>query len=295
MTTRRARDTFTGTLRPSDPRRFLVEAMLGAMGADGKIHEGEVASMQRHLEEHEMFLGLNERHHAVLLEMARDAIAFVDNPVARIPAIAKGLPSRLHKLTALAMACEVVVADTFVDRSEVVYLKTLRRALRISGPEFEEMFLAAREKRSAQDLDVRVAHLRELVPSIVELFALRSLSLGTLIPAHRAQIAELLAALPDLEVRDQDLAQLVEKAYSRMHFAMDLEAEIQKLANAMPSPTDRYWATVYLMCADTISAAHWRSNPFLASIQRIFALDPADLDFAAGDAAGFASVLPRVG
>ena len=66
--TRRARDTFTGQLRPNDPRRFLVEAMLGAMGADGKIREEELAAMQRHLEEHEMFAGLNEQHHTVLLE-----------------------------------------------------------------------------------------------------------------------------------------------------------------------------------------------------------------------------------
>src|SRR3954471_24119652 len=145
--TRGARDTFTGTLKPSDPRRFLVEAMLGAMAADGKIQEGELATMQRHLEQHEMFSGLPERHQAVLLELARDAISFAHDPLARIPAIARGLPSRLHKLTALSMACEIVVADTFVDRSEVIYLKTLRRALRIAGPEFEEIFRAAHEKR----------------------------------------------------------------------------------------------------------------------------------------------------
>lgn len=292
--TRRARDTFTGTLRTNDPRRFLVEAMLGAMGADGKIHEGELATMQRYLEEHEMFDGLTERHHAVLLEIARDAISFAGNPLARIPAIAKGLPSRLHKLTALAMACEIVVADTFVDRSEVVYLKTLRRALRIDSPEFEAIFLAAREKRTTGDLDARVAHLRQLVPTIVELFALRSLALGILTPAHRAQIVELLSVLPDLQLRDQELANVVDRAYSRMHFSMDLEAEIQKIANALPSQVDRYWATVYLMCADTISAAQWRSNTFLTWVQRAFALDQADLDLAAGDAAGFASLLPRV-
>lgn len=290
----RARDTLTGTLRPNDPRRFLVEVMLGAMGADGKIHEAELASMQRHLEEHEMFGGLSERQHAVILEIARDALSFAGSPPARIPAIAKGLPSRLHKLTALAMACEVVVADTLIDQSEVAYLEALRRALRIGAQEFEELFLAARERRTARDLDARVAHLRGLVPKIVELFALRSLALGILTPAHRTQIVELLAALPDLDLRDEELAAIVEKAYARMHFSMDLEAEIRAIAKVMPSPVDRYWATVYLMCADTISAAHWRTNPFLAMVQRAFALEHADLDLAASDAAGFASVLPRM-
>ncbi len=292
--TRRARDTFTGKLRTNDPRRFLVEAMLGAMGADGKIHEGELASMQRHLEEHEMFCGLSDGHHAVLVELARDSISFAHGPLARIPAIATGLPSRLHKLTALSMACEVVVADTFIDQSEVLYLQTLRGALRIAAEEFEEIFLAAREKRSARDLDARVAHLRELVPRIVELFALRSLARGTLTPAHREQIVELLAALPDIELRGRELATIIEKAYARMHFSLDLEAETYKIASAMPSPVDRYWATVYLMCADTVSAVNWRTNPFLTLIQRAFALGHVDLDLAAGDAARFASVLPRV-
>jgi hypothetical protein len=290
--TRRARETFTGTLRPNDPRRFLVETMLAAMGADGKIHEGEVISMQRHLEEHEIFSGLTERHHDVLLGIARDALSF-SSPLGRIPAVAKGLPTRLHKLTGLAMACEVVVADTFIDQKEVIYLKTLRRALRIDRDDFEAMFQAAKDKQSARDLDARVARLRELVPSIVELFALRSLALGILTPAHRARMGELLAALPDLELRDKgELAKLVETTYGRMHFSMDLEAAIQKLARALPGAVDRYWAVVYLMCADLDAAAHWRTNPFLMSVQRIFALDPADLDLAPSDAAGIVSILP---
>lgn len=290
--TRRARDTFTGTLRPNDPRRFLVEAMLGAMGADGKIHEAELASMQKHLEEHEMFSGLSDRQHAVLLQIARDSITFANSPVGRIPGIAKGLPSRLHKLTALAMACEVVVADTEIDPTEEAYLDILRDALRISVHEFAEIFRAAREKRSTRDLDARVAHLRDLVPKVVELFALRSLGHGVLTPDHRAHIVELLAALPDLAIRDQDLATIVEQAYARMHFSMDLEVELNRIASSLPSPADRYWATVYLMCANTQTAPHWRTSPFLTLVQRAFALADADLDLAATDAAGFASLLP---
>lgn len=292
--TRRARDTFTGTLRPNDPRRFLVEAMLGAMGADGKIHGAELASMQRHLEEHEMFSGLSDRQHAVLLQIARDSITFAKSPVARIPGIAKGLPSRLHKLAALAMACEVVVADTEIDPSEELYLDELRSALRISAQEFNEIFAAARNKQSTRDLDARASHIRALVPTIIELFALRSLGHGILTPAHRAQVTDLIAALPDLEVRDQELAKLVEKSYARMHFSMDLEVELQRIAIVMWSPVDRYWAVVYLMCADTLRAPHWRSSPFLTLLQRYFALADGDLDLAATDASAFASLLPRV-
>lgn len=57
----------------------------------------------------------------------------------------------------------------------------------------------------------------------------------------------------------------------------------------MPSPVDRYWAIVYLRCANTQSAAHWRSSPFLTLVQRAFALGDGDLDLAASDVVGFAS------
>ena len=292
--TRRARDTFTGTLRPNDPRRFLIEAMLGAMGADGKIHEAEIASMQKHIEEHEIFSGLTEQQHAMMLQIAKDAIAFVADPRQRILAIAKGLPSRLHKLTALAMACEVVVADTFIDESEIRYLKILRRALRLDSHDFETIFLAAREKRSQRDLDARLAQLRDLIPSIVDLFALRSLSISNLTPGHRQQIVDLLTALPDFQFRDQDITAIVDRAYSRMHFSMDIEASVQRIAIVMPNLSDRYWALVYLMCADLENAANWRNQPFLAMAQRVFGIDPADLDLGPADAAAFASLLPRV-
>lgn len=291
--TRSAHDTFSGTLRPNDPRRFLVEAMLGAMTADGKVHEGELASIKRHLEEHDFFAQLTERHHEVLLGIARDALSFAKDSVARIPAIAKGLPSRLHKITALSMACEVVVADTLIADTEVRYLKLLRRALRLSSPEFEEMFAAAKEHRCAADLEARAAQLRALVPTIVELFALRSLAIPCLTPEHRTQILELVSAIPDLQLRDRQLMTLLDRAYSRMHFSLDIAAEVGKVAALMPSLSDRYWAVVYLMCADIEGAAHWRMNPFLSLVQRTFGIDPPDLDLAPADAAAFGSLLPR--
>jgi len=49
------------------------------------------------------------------------------------------------------------------------------------------------------------------------------------------------------------------------------------------------------MCADPVGAARWRSSPFLATLQRAFALNETDVDVAASDAVGFASLLPRDG
>lgn len=292
--TKRARETFSGPLRTNDPRRFLVEAMLGAMAADGDVDERELAVMHRHLDEHEMFSGLSERNQAVLLQLARDALKFAGNASARIPAIATGLPGRLHRVTAVAMSCEIVVADDVIDDAERAYLEALRLALRIAPHEFDEIFAAAREHRGARDLDSRVARIRELVPSVVELFALRSLTLLELTPDHRAHARRLIAALPDMALREDELEGLIAQAYGRMHVDLDLDAALMKVAQKVQDRADRYWIVVYLMCAEPAGrAAYWRTNQFLTWLQRVFGLNDGYLDLAASDVAGFASHLPR--
>ncbi len=290
--TRRARETFSGPLRTNDPRRFLVEAMLGAMAADGAVDDRELAVMHRHLDEHEMFSGLSERNQAVLLQLAREALQFSGNALARIPAIVTGLPGRLHRVTALAMACEIVVADDIIDDAERAYLEALRLALRIAPHELTEIFTAAQEHRSARDLDSRMARFRELVPSVVELYALRSLTQLKLTPEHRAQVRNLLSALPDMALREDELAALIDQAYGRMHVDLDLEAAITKIADKVQDRIDRYWVVVYVMCAEPYPA-HWRTNQFITWLQRVFALGDGYLELAAADAAGFASHVPR--
>ena len=41
------KDLLGGGLKPNDPRRFLIEAMVGAMSADGHIDQREQAMMQK--------------------------------------------------------------------------------------------------------------------------------------------------------------------------------------------------------------------------------------------------------
>jgi uncharacterized tellurite resistance protein B-like protein len=282
---RRVRDTFTGTLRPNDPRRFLVEAMLGAMSADGKIHDEELKVMHRHIDEHEIFGGLSEANQKILLDLARDAVLFAGNSLGRIPAIANGLPGRLYRITAVSLACEIVVADTAIESTERTYLDTLRRALRITPQEYEEIFAAAREHRSSRDLDARLGAIRDLVPRAVDLVALRSLHLANLAPPHRKEMSELLGSLPDIALRQEELDKLVEEAYGRMHFSMSVEDMISRVADRVPDPIDRYWLTVYVMCTDPAAAPHWRQNPYFGWLQQAFDIHPDDIDRAARDAA----------
>lgn len=291
---RRASDTIGGTLRPNDPRRFLVEAMLCATAADGNIDDRELAVVHKHLDNHELFSGLSERNQQVLLELARDALKFAKKASARIPAIAAGLPGRIHRVTALAMACEIVVVDGSIDDAELDYLEQLRLALRIAPHEFDTIFEAAKNGRSSRDLDARVTRLRELIPVVCEVMALRGLMIRRLDPDHRNDIHALLAALPDMSLRDNELETLVNGAFAKMHVDLDVEGQLQRLAESKArDPIDRYWIVVYALCAEHPSTLQdWRANTFIRLLQRVFAFTDPYIQLAAQDAAGFAMV-PR--
>src|SRR5687768_3461532 len=137
---KRTRDVIGGALRPNDPRRFLVEAMIGAMNADGKIDERERAVLDRHLAQHDLFAGVATHAAKTLIELATDAINFAGSATARVPHIAKGLTSRIHRITAYAMACEIVQADAEVTHAEMGFLETLRQAVRVAPHEAQQIF-----------------------------------------------------------------------------------------------------------------------------------------------------------
>ena len=100
-----------GGLRPNDPRRFLIEAMVGASTADGAIDERETQQMQKTISEHPMFNGLGAAAAKTLIDLSTDAIKFAGSAIARTSAIARGLPARIHRLAAYGMAAEVSLAD----------------------------------------------------------------------------------------------------------------------------------------------------------------------------------------
>src|SRR5215467_12479050 len=121
-----------GGLKPNDPRRFLIEAMIGAMSADGVVDARESAVIERQIATHPLFKGLGATAARTLIDLSNDAIKFAGSPLGRAPAIAKGLPARIHRLAAYGMAAEVAVADQQVVDGEIHFLEALRIALRIA-------------------------------------------------------------------------------------------------------------------------------------------------------------------
>ena len=290
---KRARDVIGGALRPNDPRRFLVEAMIGAMNADRKIDPREQETIRKRMAEHAMFAGLSPQNANLLLELATDAVNFAGGATGRIPAIAKGLPARLHRFTAMAMACEVVVADDVVEESEVMYLDALRIALRIAPYEAQEVFNAAKDGRALQYIDDRVLRLRSLVPVVAEVFTLRAITLGSLNDEHRFEVRDFLSSIPDLALREHEIDGLLFQSFRRPR-SSGIEAELVQLAQSLPDPVDRYWMVVYSMCAEPIDTLpRWRFIPFLSIVQRAFQIVDADMELAVADAASFPANLPR--
>ncbi len=291
---KRARDVIGGALRPNDPRRFLVEAMIGAMNADRKIDPREQETIRKRMAEHAMFAGLSPQNANLLLELATDAVNFAPGGASgRIAAIAKGLPARLHRFTAMAMACEVVVADEVVEESEVLYLDALRIALRIAPYEAQEVFNAAKDGRALQYIDDRVLRLRGLVPVVAEVFTLRAITLGSLNDEHRFEVRDFLSSIPDLALREHEIDGLLFQSFRRPRQS-GIEAELMELAQSLPDPVDRYWMVVYAMCAEPVDTLpRWRFIPFLSIVQRAFQIVDADMELAVADAASFPATLPR--
>lgn len=289
----RARDVIAGTLRPNDPRRFLVEAMIGAMNADGAVDQRELDVLQRYIDQHEMFAGVTPANAKLLLEMATDAINFAGSASARIPAIARGLPARLHRITAMAMACEVCVADEIIHDGELQFLEQLRLALRIAPYEAQDIFAAAQAHRTTAYIDDRLLRLRSLIAVAIELFTLRAVTLGKLIDDHRFELRDFLVAIPDLALRQHEIEGMVYQAFRKPRMTGP-DGELIALAASLPDPVDRYWMVVYAMCAEPpADLARWRVIPFISLTQRAFGLGDADMELAAADAATFPATLPR--
>jgi len=60
----------SGGLRPNDPRRFLIEAMLGAMHADGVVDQREQQAMEQQIAGHPLFQGLGANAARTLVELS---------------------------------------------------------------------------------------------------------------------------------------------------------------------------------------------------------------------------------
>jgi hypothetical protein len=297
MAERTVKDLLGGGLRPNDPRRFLIEAMIGAMNADGVVDQRESAVMEQQIAAHPLFQGLGVAAARTLIGLSNDAIKFAGSAVARTPAIAKGLPARIHRLAAYTMAAEVAVADQQLDQGEISFLEALRIALRISPIESGRIVEAARGGWANDHLDDRYLRIKNLIPVAAEVFALRALARGIANDEQRFKVRDFFAAIPDLALTKDELDAELYRSFRRPRAPnAQVFGELAHLAQSLPDPVDRYWLVVYTLVAEMpATVPSWRVIPFIGVMQAAMQITDTDMELASVDALTFPPALPRPG
>jgi len=284
-----------GGLRRNDARRFLIEAMVGAMSADGHIDAREASAMEKQIATHPLFQGIGQPAARTLIDLSTDAIRFAGGAVGRAPAIAKGLPARIHRLAAFGMASEIAAADLQIVPSELAFLEALRIALRISPLEAETIVHAARSGQLTAFLDDRYLRIKSMTPIAAEVFALRALARAMATDEHRFSVRDFFLAIPDLALGADELDTELYRAFRRPRApGAQVFGELAALAQSLPDPVDRYWLTVYSLVAESPSSiASWRVIPFIGVLQAAFQIVDADMELAVVDALAFPAAMPR--
>lgn len=292
---RSVKDLLGGALRPNDPRRFLIEAMIGAINADGIVDPRETAVLEHHLSVHPLLHGIGPAAARTLIELANDAIRFASSAFARAPAIAKGLPARIHRLAAYGMAAEIVAVDQQELEGELTFLEALRISLRISPFESEVLGAAARAGTLAPLLDDRYLRIKNLIPIAAEVFALRALARGLATDEHRFEVRDFFAAIPDLVLSNDELDAELYRAFRRPRPPdTQVFGALAHVASGLPDPVDRYWMVVYTLVAEhPATIPSWRVLPFMGVMQGAFQVTETDMELAIIDALSFPAALPR--
>jgi tellurite resistance protein len=285
------RKMFSGRVSTDDPRRFLVEAMLGAMEADGDVTESELATFEGNLANHALFEGLSGDEISRLTDLAADAIRDAGGGKKRLEAIAKGLPSRNQRLAAYAMAAEICVSDRELAEAEIEYLDGLQAALALDEGEAKEVFEAARKHTGLLTLEEKSEKVRELMPAFVRCMALMAAADEEIHHEERLGMRHVLRAIPDMQVLTlPEIDEAIEVALERIA-GKDSKAELAEVASEVKASADRYWVTVYTMIIALADGTQdWREIEFLASLRQTFELSDKQMDVAMQVASQFPQV-----
>jgi uncharacterized tellurite resistance protein B-like protein len=285
------RKMFSGKVSTDDPRRFLVEAMLGAMEADGDVTEDEVSTFEGNLGSHPLFEGLSGEEISRVVDLAADAIKAAGGGKGRLEAIAKGLPSRNQRLAAYAMACEVCVADRELAEAEIDYLDRLQSALTLQDVEAKEVFEAARKHSGLMTLEEKSSHVREMLPAFVQCMAMMAAADEEIHHEERLGMRAVLGNIPDMQVlTSAELDEAIDVALERVA-GKDAGSELAAIAKQISKASDRYWVAVYVMIIALADGNEdWREVKFLETMKTTFGLSDNQMDLAMKTAAQFPAV-----
>lgn len=275
------RKMFGGGINDKDPRRFLVEAMLAAMGADGEITAEEIETLDHTLERNELFRDISSDARARLIDMSANAIREAGGGHKRLAAIAAGLRGRMHQQMAYTMACEICVADGEIPESEIRFLDGLQKALSLDDDTAKDLFDGARSASGLQTVEEKANAMRELMPRFVDCMALMAAADGEIHDEELVGVRAVLASIPDMAVLSSDeLNDAIVNSFNRVK-DKDLGEAIGEAACIITAGTDRYWTTVYMMIICLADGkADWREVAFLSTTRDAFGLTDELMDHA---------------
>jgi uncharacterized tellurite resistance protein B-like protein len=271
-----------GALRSGDPRRYLIEAMVAAMRADGHVDPRELEVLHGHLAGHELFAQLPAQAARMLVDMATDAVRLAGD--GRVSAIASGLPTRTHRLAAYAMACEVCAADQHIHDAERGYLDALQRALRLSEREAGALFEGARQARPMDALADAIARLGRLTARIVDCFALQHCVERRLLRRHQRRLRDVLVSLIDIHASPERIQAEIDRAFDPLDHGRNVARALDRLAGEISDPADRYWFAVYVAAGYRHRHSELADAPFWELLGEAFELsghEPAIAEHAA--------------
>jgi uncharacterized tellurite resistance protein B-like protein len=285
------RKMFSGKASAEDPRRYLIEAMLGAMEADGDLQGEEVATFEGNLAGNTLFEGLTPEELSRLTDQAADAIREAGGGKQRLAEIAKHLPSRQQRLGAYAMACEICVADKQLQESEIDFLDAMQSAFGLAEGEAKEVFEAARKHSGLLSLEEKTEKMKSLMPKFVQCMALMAAADGEVHHEERLSMRNVLKKIPDMAVlMPGDLDKAMDAALDAA-VGKDAPAELAAIAKVIDDGNDRYWTAVYVMIiALADGKTDWREVKFLDAMRKAFALTEAHMDAAIQTARQFPAI-----
>ena len=117
----------------------LVEAMLLAAIADGKVSQGDMQTLLRRVIERPEFEGTNSDDLNALVEQSAARLAAASDLEEILTSLRERLPNHRNRMLAFGLAAAVAFADQRATRVELGLLKTFQAALGISETEVAQI------------------------------------------------------------------------------------------------------------------------------------------------------------
>lgn len=134
-----------------DRNAALVEAMVLAAAADGKVSQTEIQALLRRVLERPEFEGTRPEELNALVESSARKLASAHDLQEILRSLRQRLPDHKNRMLAFGLAAAVAFADQRATRMELGLLKTFQAALGISEDEVAEMIDVLEKGGSLQE------------------------------------------------------------------------------------------------------------------------------------------------